>query len=174
MIQMQNIRAEIVPLIRDVLIKLTGRAHDNEVKLMLGTAAAESGLVHRRQLGGGPARGLWQMEPTTGQDIFATHLIRHRYQERFNKLMDIWLEIGIAVFTPYIMDIDIHLGRYDDFACAMARIHYLRDPDPIPDALEEQAAYWKRVYNTPAGAGTVEHYLEAWESCKCEELINDW
>ena len=36
-------KAELVPLIRDVCTKLTGHAHDNEVRLMLGTWAAENG-----------------------------------------------------------------------------------------------------------------------------------
>lgn len=33
--------------------------------LVMGTAAQESRLTYLRQLGGGPALGLWQMEPAT-------------------------------------------------------------------------------------------------------------
>ena len=33
--------------------------------LVLGTAAQESGLAYLRQIGGGPALGLWQIEPAT-------------------------------------------------------------------------------------------------------------
>ncbi|MFT9325008.1 MAG: hypothetical protein ABF537_12850, partial [Acetobacter sp.] len=33
------------------------------VNLLTGTALVESGLVWLRQNGGGPALGLWQMEP---------------------------------------------------------------------------------------------------------------
>ena len=39
------------------------------VELPLGTARVESGLRHRRQIGGGPALGLSQMEPNTHDDI---------------------------------------------------------------------------------------------------------
>ena len=50
------------------------------------------------------------------------------------------------------------------YACAMCRVHYMRVSAPLPDAddLEAQAAYWKQHYNTPLGAGTVEHFMEAY------------
>ena len=38
-------------------------------QLILRTGAAESGYQTRRQYGGGPARGFWQMEPATEEDI---------------------------------------------------------------------------------------------------------
>ena len=52
----------------------------------------------------------------------------------------------------------------DNYAAAMARVHYLRAPSALPgfDDLEGQAAYWKRHYNTPLGAGTPEKYKRDW------------
>src|SRR5260221_162978 len=44
------------------------------VELLLGTALQESGLTYRVQLGGGPARGLFQMEPNTHDDIWDNFL----------------------------------------------------------------------------------------------------
>jgi hypothetical protein len=43
----------------------------------------------------------------------------------------------------------------------MCRVHYYRVPAALPPAgdLAEQAAYWKRYYNTELGRGTVEHFL---------------
>jgi len=165
---------EMPGLIKDVCMELLGHADDNEVRLLMGTSAAESGLVFNVQLDGGPARGLWQMEPKTGLDIFQNFL-KYRL-DIYSKLIYIWLDMNWLNFCPPIWiprkeTIERHLERYDDFACAMARIHYLRDPDPIPESVEDQAAYWKRVYNTEAGAGTVEHYLETWRVCECEELL---
>lgn len=172
--QMRNVRAEIVSLIKTVCLKLTGHANDNEVKLLLGTAAAESGLIFRKQLDDGPARGLWQMEPTTAYDIFQNYLAWRR--PLWLDVREIWLEVrsmpsSHPLWVPMRTELEYHLEKCDDFACAMARIHYLRDPHPIPDALEGQAAYWKKVYNTPAGAGTVEHYMARWEACGCEDLL---
>ena len=33
-------------------------------------------------------------------------------------------------------------------------------PDPIPPKVEDRAKYWKTHYNTVAGKGTPEKYLE--------------
>ena len=47
------------------------------------------------------------------------------------------------------------------YACAMARIHYLRKPEPLPahDDIEGLARYWKEHYNTFLGKGTVEEFV---------------
>lgn len=47
-------------------------------------------------------------------------------------------------------------------AVTLARIHYLRDPDPIPLTIDAQAVYWKRLYNTHAGKGTPDQYIASW------------
>lgn len=169
--QMQDIKAEIVPLIRDVCMALTGRANENEVALMLGTAAAESSLVDRVQKEDGPACGLWQMEPgmTGAQDIFLNYLNRKPFT--FRSVAAMWLELSsLSCFIPHEEELAYHLENYDDFGCLMARLKYWRDPDPIPYTLEGQAAYWLRVYNG-GGKGTVEHYLSQWAACGCEELL---
>lgn len=126
-------------------------------KLLLGTALAESGLRHLRQLAGGPALGLWQMEPATHDDIWRNFLHhRDRLEQKLAHLCDIsHIGPGQPVAEKMMWNL-----RY---ACAMARIHYLRVPGAIPEDVAGQAAYWKRHYNTPAGKGSVEHYLDAWE-----------
>ncbi|RFD18931.1 hypothetical protein DY926_13985, partial [Komagataeibacter melaceti] len=53
------------------LIGMGGRA---AVNLLAGTALAESGCRRLVQDGGGPALGLWQMEPFTHDDIWKTFL----------------------------------------------------------------------------------------------------
>ena len=44
---------------------------------------------------------------------------------------------------------------------AFCRIKYRRDKEPIPSTMEERAKYWKRVYNTEQGKGTVDHFIQA-------------
>ncbi|MFC1712367.1 hypothetical protein ACFL6S_01795 [Candidatus Poribacteria bacterium] len=166
-------KSEIPGLIRNVCMTMLGHARQEEVSLLLGTAAVESHLVHRRQFGGGPARGLCQMEPNTARDIFENYL---QYRaERFRGLVRTWLdtEEDVQFRVPSYDELERDLEAYDDFAFAMARIHYLRVPDSIPNTISEQAAYWKEFYNTSAGAGTVEKYMEAWEECECEDLLVD-
>ena len=41
-----------------------------------------------------------------------------------------------------------------------ARLFLVKIPAPIPSDLPGQAAYWKRYYNTVAGKGTVEKFIE--------------
>ena len=43
-------------------------------QLLLGTAIQESLLIHRQQLGGGPALGLFQMETATHDDCWNNFL----------------------------------------------------------------------------------------------------
>ena len=42
--------------------------------LIMGTAAQESGFTYIKQLGGGPALGMFQVEPATAEDILFRYL----------------------------------------------------------------------------------------------------
>ena len=46
----------------------------NAEELVLGTAIVESGLTYLRQHGDGPALGLWQVEPSTQNDLYTNFL----------------------------------------------------------------------------------------------------
>lgn len=163
-------RSELVPLIRDVCLDVVKHAKVSEVQLLLGTAAVESNFVYRRQIGGGPAVGLWQMETDTARDIFDNYL-RYRYL-RYCDVMGLRCANWDKSFRlPRRWWLWWVLQRNDRFACGMARVHYLRVPAAIPDTVEEQAQYWKEFYNTSAGAGTVDKYMTAWRSLNCYGLM---
>lgn len=119
--------------------------------LILGTIAQESAFgTHVRQIGGGPALGICQMEPATFRDILGNWLAYRRHiQERMRK---IWP----ALPGPEALVEDHRL------AVAMCRLHYARVSEPLPaaDDIEGLARYWKQYYNTPRGAGTVEEFVE--------------
>jgi hypothetical protein len=120
-------------------------------QLLMGTALAESGLVHIQQTGGGPALGVFQMEPATHDDIWENFL-------RFKP----GLLNDLKGLTMRDMDLHEQLRGNLFYAAAMCRIHYLRvrEPLPAPDDWPGFAAYWKDHYNTRAGAGTVEGFLQ--------------
>ncbi len=127
---------DIIAIIEAAHLKLLKRQpRDEEVMLLLGTAAAESAFVHRFQLGGGPARGLWQMEPKTASDIFLNYLIyRKRYYWRVMRALykrRYWLPF-FRVPTRSVLAGG--MGYNDLFACIMARIHYVlaRQSPPHP------------------------------------------
>ena len=120
--------------------------------LMMGTCAVESNMGEFLvQQGSGPALGIFQMEPDTHNDIWKNYL-RYRTGSA-NNLGGLVYQFGT---TSQEM---VHDLRY---ACTMARIKYWRDPSPIPKDTEGQAAYWKRIYNTELGAGTIKKYMWAY------------
>ncbi len=59
--------------------------------------------------------------------------------------------------TERILDL---LRCCDKAGVLFARLHYFRFPEAIPAALEEQARYWKKYYNTESGSGTVQRYVD--------------
>lgn len=121
-------------------------------RLLLGTAIAESGLRHLKQIRG-PALGLYQMEPATHDDLWNSYLFRKP---------ELAALIGglVCAHGPPPAD---HLIWNLRYATAMARLLYWRRPEPLPpaDDIEANAAYWLAHYNTPQGKGTRAHFLAA-------------
>ena len=122
------------------------------VNLVLGTAIQESRLTYLKQLGGGPALGLYQMEPATHEDIWTNYLAyRPEIASRIRSLTAYPQMSGELVGNLW-------------YATGMCRVHYRRVPVALPDAddIEGLAEYWKEHYNTFEGAGTVEEFIENW------------
>lgn len=122
--------------------------------LLLGTCAQESNLGrYVRQIGGGPAMGIYQMEPATYFDIWKNFIIPRR--DLRDRMLDLFPTIPFATI-PHESRLMTDLS----FATAMARIHYMRISELLPrhDDVEGMALYWKRYYNTPKGKGTLEEF----------------
>ena len=145
----------VLELVIDPTLKALDLHSDKAVLLLIGTGLAESGFRAIRQSGQGPAFGLWQMEGATHDDIWENYL-KHR-PELAQKVIE---ASHLFQETPSTDKLAWNL-RY---GAAMCRVHYVRKPSAIPDTLDRQAAYWKQHYNTPAGAGTVRHYKDAWHN----------
>jgi len=120
-------------------------------ELLMGTAMQESRFEALHQYGGGPALGLWQMEPATATYNWTW----------LNTKADI--KASVMKFVTGQNWNDQLVGNLY-LACALARIDYYRQPAPLPAAgdLPAQAAYYKQYYNTPAGAATIEEYITYW------------
>jgi hypothetical protein len=136
-------RDQFRDLISRTLLRMGPQFHSEEaIELLLGTAAVESDFgTYLRQVNG-PARGVFQVEPATFKDIATRR--RRQFCEEWT-----WVTLN-----PAAVEWDLQS------AIVFARLKYYDDPDPIPVDLESQARYWKRVYNTEDGAGTVEKYLK--------------
>ena len=124
--------------------------------LLLGTACQESHCgKYIRQLGctgAIGAFGVWQMEIVTARDIYDNFL---RYRPELKGKVDRLRGASQSIQDALVSNLS--------YACALARIKYYRDPEPIPADLKGQAEFWKRVYNTEKGKGTVDEYLENWK-----------
>ena len=119
--------------------------------LVMGTAAQESRLKYVRQLGNGPALGLFQMEPATHDDIWRNYLA---YKP------DLVEKIMLSIETE--LEPKAERMVWDlRYAAIMCRLHYMRVSEPLPgkDDIWAQAAYWKQYYNTPLGHGTKEEFV---------------
>ncbi len=124
--------------------------------LLLGVAAQESRMgFYIRQLGNGPALGLYQMEPDTHDDIWNNFI-------RFRPALIYQLRDWYRDVFPTFENLKYNLA----YATIMARLHFMRNPDPIPspDNIEKLANYWKVHYNTKSGHGTIDEFITNYES----------
>lgn len=136
-------------VIRPVLDSMS-MGGDAAEQLLLGTALVESNLEWLKQMGGGPALGIYQMEPATHDDIWRNY-IGHNVKLRNAALQ--WAPEGTV-------DHDDMVGNLY-YATAMARLQYRRRPEPLPAAGDflGMAAYWKQHYNTYRGKGDPAEFL---------------
>lgn len=144
-----NLRQLVTVIIRPTLKMLELWTPQAE-ELVAGTAIQESDLQYLVQLGGGPAKGLWQMEPATHDDIWSHFLSAKKHSLLRNRILG---QSSESSADRLVADLK--------YACAMCRVHYLRVPAALP-ALRDwksQAAYWKRHYNTYLGHGNEEQYM---------------
>jgi len=122
-------------------LKKYGLYSESAVNLLLGTAAQESRFgTYLKQLGNGPALGIFQMEPET----FAW--LKRVYGTKYN----------VAHFDPQ------HLETSLECAIVFARLRYRIVPTslPAPDDIHGLAEYWKHWYNTSKGKGRQEDFIE--------------
>ena len=60
-------------------------------------------------------------------------------------------------------DMEVRVMSNIALQAVFCRLKYKRDKYALPKSndLEAQAKYWKRVYNTNLGKGTIKHFMEA-------------
>jgi len=126
-----------------------GLHSDAAVELLLMICAHESlGGKHRRQFGGGPALGIFQIEPPTHNSIWDhSDSIRARAKR-------------------YDITEDVRKLEFDDkYSVWVVRHYLLMDKNPIPKTPEQMAQYCKSYWNR-TGKATPEKYLADWEAWK--------
>jgi len=120
-------------------------------ELLMGTAVQESSLIYLRQLSGGPGLGVFQIEPSTHDDVWTNYLaFRPELAAVVNTLAAGGK--GTSAQLPWNMG----------YSAAIARLIYWRAPATMPSAsggTQALAAFWKQYYNTGSGAGTAAQWV---------------
>lgn len=127
-------------------------------ELIMGTAAQESNLfnfvkqvsLYYSYIGTEGGFGPFQMEKITFDDLWA-RLIKGK------ELEDKIMATCNLCHSPTVIQLMTHL----DLAVIMCRVKYLSIEEPLPQAsdIPRIAAYWKKYYNTPQGAGTEQEFI---------------
>lgn len=132
-------------------INLEGLAAE---ELLLGTVLQESSGGRFLEQRGGPAKGIWQMESVTHDDLVVRFLTSHPI---LNFNVSKLIIPGLSRFDQ--LDGNLY------YACAMARVKYYSSPDPLPPAgdIDAQALFYVRIYNA-GGKATVDQYKENWKA----------
>jgi hypothetical protein len=126
-----------------------GRWSQDAEEILLMIAAHESGFgKHLAQIGG-PARGIYQMEPATEQDIWKTYLSFR--PEMIKKITEV-----CGVPGPDSLQMQYNMI----YSTIMARLKLWRAPGKLPAAhdVDGMARYCKDNYNSKLGKATVEKY----------------
>ena len=129
----------------------TGMYSEDAAALVFRTGMVETGYKYLKQMGGGPAIGFFQLEPNTLYDIIDNYVT---YRP----------ELRTDLYALGYEDSDSEIRVMGNIAlqAAFCRLVYRRDKHPLPKMgdLIGQAKYWKRVYNTELGKGTIKHFME--------------
>lgn len=160
----------IEQVLKGELSELIPYSHE-AVHLLLMTAAHESMMGTYIQQVGGPAQGIYQMEPATEKDIYENYLAHRRTIQRV-----------VDSFVPSERPGDQLIGNLY-YATAMARVHYWRVPTALPRMknyedkyhyVQALAVYAKEYFNTHLGKAKVSDYHNAFLYFCKDELDKDW
>ncbi len=136
----------LVYVIRPTLRKLAEKSElplaSNEAELLLlATAAQESSMGEYLHQVGGPARGIYQMEPATIEDT----------ENRIKR----WPKLEWAINDSFFSWAEYNVEGNLQYATALARAKYWLVPHPLPAAdCWSLWFYYKQYWNTDLGAAT--------------------
>jgi len=140
-------RTHLYDMVDDVVACLGGG--ENAKKLLLETAAAETGLGEAVDTSWWTGIGLMQFDKIGFDDV----------KQRTSP--------AVKDKVLHCFGIDIDRVEHTDLrwspllSLVFARLKYRLVPSAIPSTLEGRAAYWKKWYNSELGAGTPQHYIES-------------
>jgi len=152
---------ELMPLVVSAayLLLPSPMRSDRASAMLIAIALQESKMLRRRQLGGGPARGLWQFERSGLRGVMAHSASCQHFANMARNCR-----------YPLIDDVDhmlIAVEHNDIFACAVARLLLWTDAEPLPGR-DNPASAWQlylRTWNPgkPRPEGWAASFSDAWD-----------
>ncbi len=124
--------------------------------LITGTGMIESRFEYVRQIGGGPAVSLFEIEPATYDDL----ALRVQYKPELYARVCITLRMNSLP-----KDSDFLMGNLTA-AVIFARLKYYLHPDKLPKADDwvGMANYYKKIYNTSEGDANIKTSSDIFKS----------
>lgn len=151
MFNVNQLKSEIIKPTLDLL----NMHSENAVELLVFTCACESkGGTYLKQIKG-PALGIYQMEPNTHQDIWVNYIYNNG--ALVQKMALNFNCVTVPTASRLIYDLM--------YSTAMARLHYRRFKEALPNYKDVEAmyAYYKKYYNTPAGKARKDYAIKDYE-----------
>lgn len=140
---------QLVAIVYAVCDVLGGGKGDLAIRLLLETAAQETLLGrYKDPTPSSAGRGVFQIDPIAFADVQAR------------------VRVGDVEAIKARCNFDVRTLRHEVLdvsplaSAVFARLFYKFIPEPIPTSVDGRAAYWKRFYNTPSGAGLPAQYVE--------------
>lgn len=126
-------------------------------ELVTGTAMVESTLNYVKQIGGGPAVGLCQMEQNTYADLLNTLTCRY---------VDLYMKIRNALYMKDLPESSEFLIGNLCASVIFCRLKYYFCADPLPPLHDFAAmsAFHKKIYNTYKGDADIERNTRIFKS----------
>lgn len=140
----------VIPVLRQMGAQFASRS---AVAMITGIAAHESFGFSRLTQIKGPALGFVQMEPQVIEDIDKNFLaFRPEMQGNVSRFRHQALPVEQEFVTNLALQV------------VYARLHLWRVRAPLPESADlwAMARYWKEHYNTAAGKGTPEKFVDDW------------
>lgn len=144
-------------IIRPTLCTMDLGSESSE-NLLLGTAAHESYMGYYLTQQGGPALGIYQIEPATHYDLWHNYL---NYRQTLSEKLRSFLPASCTTIETMNSQLISNLV----YSTAIARMIYYRVTEPLPKAndIASLALYWKKYYNTYLGKGKEEDFISHYQ-----------
>ena len=158
-------------IIKPTLQYMGGNYYSKESAfLLLCTAAIESNCGEYIKQVNGPALGVWQMEPATHNDIWDNCDALKGFESSLVRSV-------VFSLAPLGKCGNEALMASPMYACAMARLKYSMDPNPLPKLTGDSSvdlksfySVYKKIYNTKYGKSTYEKWVNSISSNKILEV----